>query len=687
MVPSILSQMLLKPAKKSLFISQTILLLAFVLEIQVAVAQVDSVKVLELIEIEAYRSNKPAHLTPSAIHFLTDSALQRFNPNNILSVVNVIPGVRMEERSPGSYRFSVRGSVLRSPFGVRNVKFYWNGLPFTDAGGNTYLNLLDPGFIRGLEISKGPASSMYGAGTGGVVFLNTQNRALVEGQISAGAFNTRQIRVGGGKSGWNVGLGHTSSDGYRSNSTMSRNSIQASFQESISSKLVIHGAFLGAELNYQTPGGLTLQELRENPRQARPAAGPNPGAIEQQTSVQNQTFFGGLGMDYQLNSTQAVTLSVSTGQTAFTNPALRNYETRKEQNYAIRALYEYQPETSSIGFKKGIAGFETQFSRNFILVRNNLQGNPGKLVINDDNFRINQGFGFFQADFEFGKFFVTTGLSVNFNQYQLKGLNSVEYQSSTTPIVSPRVAINYAFSDYFGLYSAFTRGFSMPTLAELRPSSGTFNPELVPEKGNNLEVGVKYSKARIRTEFALFRFGLNEAIVLRRDEFGAEEFVNAGNTIQTGMEISADWMVLKLAHSTLKWWFSGAFYDFRFKKYSSDGNDFSGNQLTGVPATTTSIGLTSTYKNCYVDAFVQYQSAIPLNDSNNNFSESVAITNLRVGYKKAFRRLELDFFAGADNLTQETYSSGFELNAVGGRFYNPAPNGTYFLGLKVLGFN
>ncbi|MEJ0103149.1 MAG: hypothetical protein WDO19_11585 [Bacteroidota bacterium] len=44
--------------------------------------------------------------------------------------MNNTPGVRMEERSPGSYRLNLRGSTLRSPFGVRNVKVYlgWNSI-------------------------------------------------------------------------------------------------------------------------------------------------------------------------------------------------------------------------------------------------------------------------------------------------------------------------------------------------------------------------------------------------------------------------------------------------------------------------------------------------------------------------------------------------------------------------------
>ena len=80
---------------------------------------------------------------PAPVAVLNQRQIQRLDNISLLPVLNTIAGVRMEERSPGSYRLSVRGSLLRSPFGVRNIKVYYNGIPLTDAGGNTYLNLID----------------------------------------------------------------------------------------------------------------------------------------------------------------------------------------------------------------------------------------------------------------------------------------------------------------------------------------------------------------------------------------------------------------------------------------------------------------------------------------------------------------------------------------------------------------
>src|SRR5688500_17884829 len=94
--------------------------------------ETDSAKVLNEITVHAYEYDKPSYEIPGAVSSLKQRDLNRYNNLSILPALNTIPGVRMEERSPGSYRLSIRGSTLRSPFGVRNVKVYWIDLPLTD---------------------------------------------------------------------------------------------------------------------------------------------------------------------------------------------------------------------------------------------------------------------------------------------------------------------------------------------------------------------------------------------------------------------------------------------------------------------------------------------------------------------------------------------------------------------------
>jgi iron complex outermembrane receptor protein len=124
-------------------------------------SQPDSSDVLQEVIIKGYEQNRRSIETGASVGTIKQQDLTRFSPGSLVPAINTIPGVRMEERSPASYRLSIRGSSLRSPFGVRNVKMYIDGIPFTDAGGNSYLNQLSPNLISSIEVQKGPGGSMY----------------------------------------------------------------------------------------------------------------------------------------------------------------------------------------------------------------------------------------------------------------------------------------------------------------------------------------------------------------------------------------------------------------------------------------------------------------------------------------------------------------------------------------------
>src|SRR5262245_55062154 len=118
-------------------------------------SQEDSVA-LDEVTVRAYLGKRTILRLPATVSVIDSNAIQRQPGQSLVPLLNTVPGVRMEERSPGSYRLSVRGSLLRSPFGVRNIKVYLDEFPLTNAGGETYLNLLDVNNIHAVEILKGP---------------------------------------------------------------------------------------------------------------------------------------------------------------------------------------------------------------------------------------------------------------------------------------------------------------------------------------------------------------------------------------------------------------------------------------------------------------------------------------------------------------------------------------------------
>ncbi|WP_246474834.1 TonB-dependent receptor plug domain-containing protein [Pedobacter roseus] len=122
----------------------------------------DSTKKLEDVTVKGYYNRQPLLRSVSAVSLIDSNLIRNQQSSSLVSTLNATPGVRMEERSPGSYRLSLRGSLLRSPFGIRNIKIYVDDFPLTDAGGNTYLNALDVAAVGTMEIYKGPEASIFG---------------------------------------------------------------------------------------------------------------------------------------------------------------------------------------------------------------------------------------------------------------------------------------------------------------------------------------------------------------------------------------------------------------------------------------------------------------------------------------------------------------------------------------------
>lgn len=657
----------------------------------------DSVKILQEVTIRAYEANRPLLQVPASVGLVMSSDLQRFSNTSLVSSVNNIPGIRMEERSPGSYRFSIRGSSLRSPFGVRNVKVYWNELPLTDPGGNTYLNQLDANAINQIEIIKGPGSSLYGAGTGGVILLKTpqpENENILSASWMGGSFglSNYQFSYSQGKENTShyVGYQHQQSDGYREQTRMVRDQLNSTFKFSFSDKEQLETAIFYTDLYYQTPGGLNEAEYNADPQQARPRAGTQPGAVEQQAGVSLRSFYTGIYHQYHFTKNFHNRTGVYGNFVQFNNSAIRNYERRLEQNFGARSVTDFSTSISS--WKATLQG-GGEFQHGYSPVKNyqNLGGYPG-LLQSDEEIRTLQYSLFGQGELSKDNWILTGGLSANWVSYNLLQLNrspAAEEEVNYDPVVTPRIAVLRKINDAFSVFGNMSWGFSPPTLAEVRPSNGVFNTSLKPEKGTQLELGGKgyFANRKLYAELTIYHFALDETIVVRRDEDGADYFVNAGATDQNGIELLINWQpqINSSFLTAIKVWTGITLNKYEFKDYVKDNVSYSGNQLTGTPKEVITGGADLFFaKGFYLNLTANYTSEIPLNDANSVFATSYTLLGARAGFKNQLNsNLPFELFAGADNLLDEKYSLGNDLNAAGGRYYNAAPTRNFYFGLKV----
>lgn len=658
----------------------------------------DSTRKLNEVVIQGYYNTQPLLRSVSAVSLLDSNQLKNQQNNSLVSAFNTITGVRMEERSPGSYRLSLRGSLLRSPFGIRNIKIYIDELPLTDAGGNTYLNALDPSALQSVEVYKGPEANIFGANTGGAVLIRStnldQNKAEVS--LTAGSYGlfhqTANIERSFKNYSFSVVEGYQRSDGYRQNSGMERKYLQTSHRWNYNNKGSLKLFAFYSDLSYNTPGGLTSAQLAEDPRSARPATPTLPGAITQQAGIYNKTTFAGLTNTYQFAQNLKHVVSIFTTYTDFKNPFITNYEKRYESTLGLRTFLEYihATENLKVNAQLGIesAGTTTQV-RNF----NNNAGEATSMQASDW-LKANQDFAFLRLNFDLNqKLLIELASSINFFNYKYESFFPTPVAKQKRKFSEqwmPKLAASYLLNNSLSLRASVSKGYSPPTIAEVRSSDNNINNNLQAELGWNYEAGLRFNSRnnRFYANVNVFQFELRDAIVRRLNANDTEFFINAGGTRQKGVELETSLWVIKNEESFLtgiQLRSSYSYSHFRFSNFQNGNTNFTGNKLTGVPANVIVSHLLFESKiGVYLFAQHNFTSMIPLNDANTAFAAKYHLVELKTGIRDLnVGKTKIELFAGINNLLNEKYSLGNDLNAVGNRYYNPAAGINFYSGLAV----
>ena len=665
-----------------------------------AAAQVnpDSSRTLKEVVIHPYFSTQPLLRATGSIGLVDMHVLDRQPSTSLIPAVNTTPGVRMEERSPGSYRLSIRGSLLRSPFGIRNVKLYFDEFPLTDAGGNSYLNALDVNAVGQLQILKGPQSSVYGANSGGVVLINPETPSTGPAanlRVEGGSFGMfhENASVSNSWKNYDLGIsqGYQRSDGYRDHSAMKRNYLQLTQKLRYADNANLKSLFFYSDLSYQTPGGLNAAQFEANPRGSRPAAGAIRSAAEQQAGIYSKMLFGGISNEWRFAPGFRHVAAVYGAYIDFKNPFITNYEQRFESTLGLRTFVEYQQEVQDLKYSFNLGVESTGTSSDINNYDNNL-GTPAA-VQSKDKLRAASNFAFLHANFDFrDKWLLELSASANLYKYDYESLAPVAIAERTNELdvqLMPRVALSYLINKDFAWRASVSKGYSPPTIAEIRASDQVINVDLQPESGWNYETGFTFHSRdqRVSADIAGFYYRLDNAIVRRLNEDDTEFFVNAGGTNQYGLETSVSAWLLPYSESRfvrgLQLRSAYTLSKFRFRDYLDRTADYSGNRLTGVPKGSIVSSVDMQFpKGFYFFAQHNFTSRIPLNDANSVFADKYNLVQSKIGWRTLkFNKALLEIYAGVDNLFNEKYSLGNDLNAAGNRYFNPAASRNFYGGV------
>jgi len=110
------------------------------------------------------------------------------------------PGVFAAERGnlAQDTQLSIRGFGARTPFGVRGLRVFVDGIPATMPDGSGSLSHVPLASVASVELLRGPFSALYGSNSGGVLAFSTRAATGAEPlrlDVQAGSFGERLLRL------------------------------------------------------------------------------------------------------------------------------------------------------------------------------------------------------------------------------------------------------------------------------------------------------------------------------------------------------------------------------------------------------------------------------------------------------------------------------------------------------------
>jgi iron complex outermembrane receptor protein len=315
-------------------------------------------------------------------------------------------------------------------------------------------------------------------------------------------------------------------------------------------------------------------------------------------------------------------------------------------------------------------------------------GVQGALKRDEDNVVSSTGV-FAQAEWKFAERWSghlgvrSTRVAFESTDYYIVPSNPDDSGSKDYSATTPVAGIVYRLDAASSLYANVGRGFETPTFVELAyrnaPATG-LNFALEPSRSRHFEAGYKMVKAGLaRVGVALFDVETSDEIVTDVSSGGRTTFRNAGRTQRRGVELGAETLLAgpfetRAAYTLLDAEFSDAF-----------GAVAAGNMLPGVPKSQFYAEAAWRHPPTGLRAAAEllYRDRVAVNDINSEFADAFTVVNLVFGFQQQGAKWRLSEFLRVDNVGDRNYVGSVVANDANSRFYEPAPQRSYLLGIQA----
>lgn len=658
---------------------------------------------LDALIVEILRMPVEINDQPFSISVLGEREL--FGGKSLISLDEVLqglPGVQIQDRFNDAVgeQISIRGFGSRAQFGVRGIQILVDGIPATMADGQSNLEHLDLGTLGRVEVLRGPASMLYGGAAGGVLLFESRAPALSafeqEARITGGSDDFYRINAvssgTSGNTGYLVGLGAISRDGFRLDPTNPSQTWGGSDRLQLNSRLTqaVGRGELAATLNLswldaENPGSLSDSLLDLNDRQAFRFN------VLQQTG--KETLNGQLGLRWAGPLSEHVGSEISTWGVSrdVDNPIPTRVIDLDRKAVGVRTMLHGE---AALGGERlrWVSGADLSHQRDDRLNFGNDGGARTDLVLDQfetvtatgvfantlvdvgERVTVAAGIRYDRADFNVRDAFLTDGID--------------DSGGRVMDAWSPSVGLTVDARDWLNLYANIATAFLTPTTTELanRPDgAGGFNPTIEPQTNTTYEIGAR-GRIGPRAVYQLSAFRTSAARELIpfevEEQPGRTFFRNAGESRYKGFEALLYWRLLPGLSTRLSY----SWIDARFRRFRRDDVDVAGNRIPGTAPQQLDALLRAENDRAFVEVRGEYVDEIPVNDIGTREAPSSTVFDLRGGLKRGVitsGAFQVVPFAGVTNLFEERYVSSVVVNAFGRRFFEPGPGRRFYVGLEA----
>ena len=666
------------------------------------------------IVVTATRDERNIVDVPAAISVADSNVIKEGRNAGLHEVLRYAPGVQATSRyGLDDVKLSIRGSGIRSTFGVRGVAVVLDGVPITEPDGQTRLDMIELGAARQVEVLRGPASALYGGtAAGGAVNIISKSGAEARGLALTAQGGSFGFRKYDGAYGTPLAQGRgavyasgtwTDSDGFRAHNENRIWRLNLRSDYSFTDRTGVALEASTSDLDMKIPGSLTLGEFEADPDAAAPNTLANDhGRVDQRwrAGARARHLFGGEGG-------AEASGYFFVGARDLDHPIFQvlSQDMDRVQGGARARLPLFAGGRVAVttgGDFDRFAGNQKQYVNN--------GGEAGALTADADVTLPTVGL-YAQAEGQLtDRLSLTAGLRWDRVRYDVHDLldDAASYEQTWSEL-SPKGALTYRLNPTSSAYVSVARGFEPPTFTELRTTDPAqpFNAELDPQFLVNYEVGYKtVFRDRMFLDLALFRTDI-EGEFIPTSIGGTTVFENAGDSRHVGFEAGVRAFVTDWADVVGSYTWS----DFTLDQFTSqvvqpDGTrqevDFSGNRLAGVPVHRLAAEF-RTRPLPGVSAWVggEWQSKVFVENGNADegevyvpgfgptpppptavpFTSVDAFALVHVGASWTSGPVTLR--ASVENLFDETYVGDVAVNAADGRFYGAGAGRYVALGMTV----